>query len=115
MSPTKEKSPKKRAPKAALEVPTPSTLRRGRSASVDIKPIPVKLVSHAKSEVHVSEPVKKRAGRRVASESVDDIEPAHEKEEPPKKKARGRHAIEESEKPDEILTEKVETKKGRGK
>jgi hypothetical protein len=119
MSPQKEKSARKRAPKTTLDVPTPS-LRRGRSASVDVKPIPMKssAVSPAKSEQIESEPKKRAGRRRVASESVDVTKPSHEKEEPPKKKARGRHAATEEEtKPEEVPVEKVEevpAKKGRG-
>jgi hypothetical protein len=81
MSPQKEKSVRKGAPKANIDAPS---LRHGRSTSV----------SPAK-------PVK-----------------SHEKEEPPKKKSRGRHAATEEEtKPEEVPAEKVEevpAKKGRG-
>lgn len=107
MSPAKEKSPNKRQ---NLEVPT--KLRRGRSASVDVKPVAVKESQVEKSD---GENVKKRGGRRrVASESVDVTIPP--KEEPPKKRARGRRAATEEIEPQpvEVTSEKIEKKaKGR--
>lgn len=111
---TPEKTPKKKMAKTTLPVVTPS-VRRGRSASVDVKPIPVnlKVVSPAKSEQ--DESVKKRGGRRkVASESVDANQ--LNEEEPPKKRARARHvAVDEDKqsKLEEKSTEKHQTKNGK--